>query len=1243
MIASNSVRAAVAAAVLSAAALGGSRSVSAAESEAKKDDVLEEVQVTGSRIVRKDTQSNSPLVTVDRRQLDDSAYISIEQTLNELPQFLAGGAGMGADSVTSLTAQGTLNGGAGSGTMFDNSRLPETGGRVGTFTPGAATVNLRGLGSNRSLTLIDGHRGQPTNASMSLDLNTIPQAAIASMEVITGGASAVYGADALAGVTNIKLRDNFEGLNVRTHAGINEFGGDGREYQISSLMGTNLAGKGNAMLGIEYSRREVALWNNRAIFREVMESPYSNSGSYAFGYWPGYDASTGTAANTGCNVAGTICTTTSNALTAGGGSFSGNVWSGNRPSQAAVNSVFGDRTCGTSIACVSNAGSGGGFYFNDDGTLFTRSSSCVIPTTGTNLCGPQVATTVNYGPQGFNGQLGGTPEFPNKVTCTYAANTPNQTVNFSDRNCAPTLNRVDYGRWLTSPREAVTLFGSAKYQITDRLRAFSTLSFASSQTQTRREPAPATGTFTAVVPYHSNPNAVYLPSVAQYDVVSGGVTITRAGDTLREFRAGGSKGTNCPTTGGCTMQQAFPVPTELATLLNSRPDVTRSGAPNLTTNPWGGLSTCEIRARDTNTTLPGHVAQVPASGGRPAYTVQIDPNTGETFKICGPNSAWRVAQQFNFLPPRGTENIQRTYQLAAGLQGDIGVKDWTWEAYLSQGDARTNTEYEGLASTVNYRKIISAPNYGKGYREENTNAAKIITCTSGLSPFSSAPVSQDCIDAIASNQVDRNTMRQWAYEFNTQGGVVDLPAGEARAAFGASFRKNSYTFIPDSLRERDYVADTSPGQFGIGFVDAGVSVKEVYGELLVPLLANAPAVRSLELELGGRLSKYSTGQDVPTWKALLSWAPLEWMRVRGGFNRAERAPNIAELYTSPTTNTAGGPVDPCLTTATTAATQLWTNTASNPNRAALQALCSAQIDLYGGNGGSEFQGNPGTFTQGGGVATVVGNPALDSEKGQTWTLGVVMQSPFEHPLASRITSTVDWYEARIDAPIEVLSGTAIASACFNQNGENPTFSLDDAGGYCRLMERDPTTGALLRTTTPYANNGKLVIRGMDISTRWSAALVDMGIDSMQGTLSVSLSANLLFDQIQPLTAGGVSRDYVGLQGASKVRTNTNVSYNWGDSRVSLTWNYRLGTKSPILGTNDPDPARAGYPTTNLFNATAGTRLGPVNASFTVSNLLNTKPGRAGYLFADPSQGLGSFNPYGDTVGRRYAVNLSMDF
>ncbi len=170
---------------------------------------------------------------------------------------------------------------------------------------------------------------------------------------------------------------------------------------------------------------------------------------------------------------------------------------------------------------------------------------------------------------------------------------------------------MDYGRRLTSPHEGFTLLGSADYDISEHVNAYTVINFANSVTETRREPAPTSGNFAVAIPFASDPNTKYLPSIAQSPTL--GVNV---GDTLPEFRVGGKRGTNCAPTGGCTMQQAFPVTAELRNLLNSRPNVTLNNAAS----PFNGQTVCELREVDSNAGNAGHTVQVPASGTTPAYT-----------------------------------------------------------------------------------------------------------------------------------------------------------------------------------------------------------------------------------------------------------------------------------------------------------------------------------------------------------------------------------------------------------------------------------------------------------------------------------------------------------------------------------------------------------------------------------------------------------------------------------------------
>ncbi len=121
---------------------------------------------------------------------------------------------------------------------------------------------MRGLGPNRNLVLIDGMRAVPVNATMAVDINTIPAAAIDRVEVITGGASSVYGADAVSGVVNFILKKNFQGINVDGQYGAMQNGHAGNA-RLSALMGINSSdGRGNLMVGMEYDRREAVEWKD---------------------------------------------------------------------------------------------------------------------------------------------------------------------------------------------------------------------------------------------------------------------------------------------------------------------------------------------------------------------------------------------------------------------------------------------------------------------------------------------------------------------------------------------------------------------------------------------------------------------------------------------------------------------------------------------------------------------------------------------------------------------------------------------------------------------------------------------------------------------------------------------------------------------------------------------------------------------------------------------------------------------
>lgn len=218
MSTSNSLRRAVRYALLASTAAAVAAPVYA------QDDDVQEVVVTGSRITRPDYQSASPIVTVSEAAFRETGSATVETMLNTLPQF-----------VPSIT---------------NTSNNPSNGGQ--------ANIELRGLGVERTLVLLDGKRIVPSGASGAVDLNIIPASLISNVEVISGGASAAYGSDAVAGVVNIKTQD-FEGLQFDSNWG-QTTESDGQEWQVGLTGGMQFAdGRGKAMMNVAYAERDSVL------------------------------------------------------------------------------------------------------------------------------------------------------------------------------------------------------------------------------------------------------------------------------------------------------------------------------------------------------------------------------------------------------------------------------------------------------------------------------------------------------------------------------------------------------------------------------------------------------------------------------------------------------------------------------------------------------------------------------------------------------------------------------------------------------------------------------------------------------------------------------------------------------------------------------------------------------------------------------------------------------------------------
>src|ERR1700722_8359021 len=212
---------------------------------------VEQVTVTGSRVISDVANSPTPVTAVSTDELLTTTPTNIADGLNKLPIFQNSG------SNRSLTS----GGGGGS-----------TGGS-GDF------LNLRNFGQQRTLVLLDGMRLPAGNQGGSVDVSPLPQTLMTRVDVVTGGASSVYGSDAITGVVNFILDKNFDGVKYEANSGISEYG-DGLKYKVNVAAGTDLfGGRGHIEGSIEYRHGDGVLESARPIFAVGLAS--YNTGSTA--------------------------------------------------------------------------------------------------------------------------------------------------------------------------------------------------------------------------------------------------------------------------------------------------------------------------------------------------------------------------------------------------------------------------------------------------------------------------------------------------------------------------------------------------------------------------------------------------------------------------------------------------------------------------------------------------------------------------------------------------------------------------------------------------------------------------------------------------------------------------------------------------------------------------------------------------------------------------------------------------
>ena len=500
--------------------------------------------------------------------------------------------------------------------------------------------------------------------------------------------------------------------------------------------------------------------------------------------------------------------------------------------------------------------------------------------------------------------------------------------------------------------------------------------------------------------------------------------------------------------------------------------------------------------------------------------------------------------------PRFQAFDKKFYQTTFGLNGDI-FEGWKWDAFYSF--ARTDM-YDSLFNDQNKERFQQALNL--------CPAGSVPGCVP-IDLFGLGSITQAGVDFIdLDNVTDHHEYEQQIVGVNLTGDVWELPAGSLGVAFGFNYGSDALDFTPDPNSRGNLV-----GFNGVQAVGGKTTVREVYAEALVPLVSDMTGIQYLGLELGGRLSNYSSVGDVETWKIGGEWAINDIVRLRAMYNVATRAPTVFELFRAGDQNFPGYG-DPCENVGGVAALD-----------GAVVAPASAGFNFCAEWLGLDplDAGTPATLGAFAASDTQVeefrfGNSNLDPEESETYTIGAVIQAPT--PVGD-FSLTVDYFNIEVTDFITIPNVNTVIARCVatldvtsTECAATPRISSGQLAGVQNLLENTP--------------GGGIETSGIDVAAGYSVVPEDIGMP-VPGSLDVSALVTYLeeYNYSEGAINGG---DYTGVHtsignfgGFPEWKSNVRTTYSYNDWQFSWQWE-RIGEMDDYGYT-----AAYGYPKLEAIN------------------------------------------------------------
>ena len=494
--------------------------------------------------------------------------------------------------------------------------------------------------------------------------------------------------------------------------------------------------------------------------------------------------------------------------------------------------------------------------------------------------------------------------------------------------------------------------------------------------------------------------------------------------------------------------------------------------------------------------------------------------------------------------PRSNALRHTNFRFLAGVRGQIN-DNWSYDFYGLHAQTNNDDSYNNDLSVErigNALDIVTDPDTGEW------------VCRSGdpgcvpWNIFQEGAVTQEAIDYITTVAVLYGTTRTQVLNATFNGDLEAygwaLPGANEgiQVALGAEVRKEYLSRTPDEVYRN---ADAAGFGGATDAITGTFNVIEGFGEMVIPVIQDAPGAHNLSFDLGYRYSDYSTSGGASTYKGMFSYAPTASFAFRGGYNRAIRSANIFELF-RPQGYNLGGSQDICA--------------GENPTASLEECRNTGVTDEQYGNILPNPAGQYNTFEG--------GNPYLDPETADTYTFGLVI-TPEGLP---GFSATIDYYDIEVEDTIGTLGADDIITTCARTG--NPEL--------CSLIHRDALGTLWLTrdgyTETTYQNIGSLEGEGIDLTVSYMFNLGNAGF------LSTDLTGTYLLTNrfANPL----VDYDCVGYYGFQCGQPNSEWKHRWGftwDTNFAwtfgLVWRY-IGSAEIDDASSNPD---IGNPDNMEFN------------------------------------------------------------